>query len=61
MRRKKIRVFVDVTFNEALTLREGAYALRLLLERLDLDARPIYLTGNLYANRLDVKETKQLR
>lgn len=56
MRKRKNRVVVELTTNKPLTQREARQAMDLLMERIDLQASPIWATGNFYAEKLSAKE-----
>jgi len=56
MKQRKHRVVVDVTLNKPVTQKAATMAVALLLGEIDLDAKPIYTTGNLYVDRLRAKQ-----
>lgn len=57
---RKHRVALDITFSRPLTDGEAVRAAKLVLDGLDLDARPVYATPRhqLYMDKLAVKSAR---
>lgn len=56
-KRRKHRLVVEATFSKAVTEKVARLGLSLLLERIDLDANPVWDYDNSpYVNKLTVKE-----
>jgi len=55
--RRKNRLVVEFTTSHPLNEREARQALSLLLERIDLDAKPVWANDSgIYGQKLEVKE-----
>lgn len=59
MKRRKHRLYVDITVSEAMSKRRAAKALRLMLDRIDLQAQPIWAhEKSPYCDKLVVVEPR---
>jgi hypothetical protein len=57
MKKRKHRLYIDVTYSQPVGMRDAAKGLQLTLERLDLDKTPVWLYDNSpYIDKLTITE-----
>lgn len=61
MKARKHRLVIDITLSRAVTKRDAAKALRLLLDEIDKDQHPIWVSEPaIYCNKLTVAERSNI-
>ena len=59
MTRRKHRLYIDVTFSQPISYRSAAKGLSLTLDKLDLQAKPVWLyDGSPYIDKITIVEVK---